>query len=466
MKIAFLQLYKLRDHYHFDTFHVLCAGDLRRAGHEVEVVTYTFDRATDEDAELDRVRAYLASRGVELCFVDRAWRRGVVRAIAASGARVASLLAPAALAWPEVELLVRLPRRATVRELVDRLARGAALEGIPDLCFRQGAELCCPPPSPRVSMRQELGDLVLDYQCCVDLTPERPPPELRKHVVGNWGCAYRTAPNRSGFLSGLALPLGVVATGCTFCDRAAYQPASVEETLELEMQQLAQLRAHFPNVAKVVVIDEFGLRYVDRFAREATRRGYHGTYLWSGRPDHVLRWSERIARAAQQAPRSRQVLYCIGIESFSDAELARMNKGLCAADLFRALGELDRLQAAHPNVLVEDSFGFILLTPWTTVEDLRANVAAFRRIGFERFRAAAVDTWLRLYPQTGLYHRARQDGLLLATTPDDGHADEYGYEADAPWRFADPEVAEIARQLAGTRGQARLRRLEALLRGR
>src|SRR5581483_5655478 len=81
---------------------------------------------------------------------------------------------------------------------------------------------------------------------------------------------------------------------------------------------------------------------------------------------------------------------------------------------------------------------FVLYNPWTELRDLSLNLQAIERTGLGEFRGQITRSKLRLYPDTALYYKARQEGLLAERFPYEAmdSARRYGYEAEVPWRFA------------------------------
>ena len=135
---------------------------------------------------------------------------------------------------------------------------------------------------------------------------------------------------------------------------------------------------------------------------------------------------------------------CVGFENFSQPELDRLNKGTSVAQNIEAIQLLRRLTTDAPDVFSHDhsAAGFITFTPWTTPDDLLANLRVFRELDFSRFRSDLTCARLRLYPEMPLYHAAARDGLLLERMPA-GWIETAGYAADHPWRFRSQETAAI-----------------------
>jgi len=180
-------------------------------------------------------------------------------------------------------------------------------------------------------------------------------------------------------------------------------------------------------------------------------------FLFNPRIDDVLRLRGRIERmlpALADAGHEVRIL-SMGAENFSEAENARFNKGITLAqvDEFLALTE-SWAKAYGPvfkpfkagNDAVE--LGFILFTPWTTLEDVRLNLtrAAERRFPDRGYWLYSI---LLMDPTTPIFRLARKDGGILADRfPDQGQV--YGLSKNEgemsevlAWRFKDAKVADF-----------------------
>ena len=109
------------------------------------------------------------------------------------------------------------------------------------------------------------------------------------------------------------------------------------------------------------------------------------------------------------------------------------------------------MSASWDNLNLSPSQGFILFGPWTTLEDLEANAAALSMLDFRKLRGGLLGSKLRLNPDAALVAKADADGLLLTTHTrgDEDNATQTGYQAELPYRFADPETARVWALLNG-----------------
>ncbi len=142
-------------------------------------------------------------------------------------------------------------------------------------------------------------------------------------------------------------------------------------------------------------------------------------------------------------------LWNMGIENFSPAENDRFHKGLTVETIDRGIELLRELRGAFPRSFRPpegDGFGFILFTPWTTLDDLRLNVREFRRHGF-RVPSAFVGSALQLLPGRAITALAEVHGLIVTQAEDllDSGCITSWDEAEVPWRFQDAAVARMYR---------------------
>ena len=86
-----------------------------------------------------------------------------------------------------------------------------------------------------------------------------------------------------------------------------------------------------------------------------------------------------------------------------------------------------------------------MFNPWTTMEELEDNLRAFERHGIAALSGKAAYSRLRLYKWQPLYALALADGLVTEDRELEHHL---GYATDeVPWRFADPDVAAVYRDV-------------------
>jgi len=108
----------------------------------------------------------------------------------------------------------------------------------------------------------------------------------------------------------------------------------------------------------------------------------------------------------------------VGVESGSQRILDLMNKRTTVAENLRAIALLQRMGIGY-------TYGFMMFTPWTTEEDLRANVAFLRTIGRVQFDKLFHE--MDLIPATPALGMARRSLLV-----EKGSSGYFSYDALPP----------------------------------
>ncbi len=285
-------------------------------------------------------------------------------------------------------------------------------------------------------------------------TPEARPAFLSFPLMGNAGCPYRSDVRDNPLFAGARIPEGV-GYGCSFCTNGRrYEHKPKDDALAWVLEQLRYLRSRAPELKALVLRDQNPFYYLPELV-EAAQRESLGPFnlLVESRADWFLHNEARFVRAIECAQRSSISLspFLVGVENFSQPELDRFNKGATVETQIRFLETLGRWHKEYAPALdlAHTAFGFILFTPWTTLQDLEANLQGIRRTGMHQLRGFLLLSRIRLYPDTALYWLAERDGVLADAheRPQDDASARYGYLPARPFRFLDPRVARIA-QLA------------------
>ncbi|UQA60200.1 radical SAM protein [Polyangium aurulentum] len=286
-------------------------------------------------------------------------------------------------------------------------------------------------------------------------TAEARPRFVSFPITGNVGCPYQADARTNPLFEGARIPEGR-GRGCAFCTTGNhYEHKPKDEALDWALTQLRYLRANAPEIGALVLRDQNPFYYLTELVEAAEREKLGPfTLLLESRADWFLQNAGRFTRALASAQRSSIVLapFLVGVESFSQAELDRFNKGTSAETNVRFLEALRRWNADYAPAmdLSHAAFGFILFTPWTTLADLRTNLDAIRKTGMHELRGHLLLSRARLYPDTALYWLAERDGLLADAyaRPEDDASARYGYLPARPFRFQDGRAGRVA-ELAG-----------------
>lgn len=427
-RILFLTIFaKQEQSYFLDMRLCYLSGALKALGQDNDIAEAYLRRdlsAADRaynDALLARVRADIVQEGYDEVYVLRAW-----------GAELLQRLEPSAPLLKPFEAFDEAGFRARWR--ADLQGRGE-LEPESDALH----ELLHAEPNLALRILNE------------DFRPAREWLAL----FGDEGCVYRRDLREAPAFEGCELPDdgSVSLQGCAFCEVSKGAPrrsmARIVTSVERQVDRLRRLR---PAARDLVLIDQAPFAYLPRLVRHIASLGFAPglTLHLQARVDVLLAQKGRLVESLELARDAglRLSPYLIGVENFSNRELAILHKGITAGQNEALLGLLDELAERYPaSLATEDlSFGFILWTPWTRMEDLRLNLGALRRVRMTRFRGDEILTKLRLSPRVALYHKAQAEGLLLERWPEAhlSNAQRYGYEEESPWRFQDEGVAAAA----------------------
>lgn len=443
----------------------LLSGELSAAGQPNDLVVAVLTGPEVEARLAETLRAYA------VVVYERVFSRELLLRLreALPGIPFVACDGEHALADPPAELVCGRDLHRDLPAILAHLRGEGALP--PGTLVREGGRLVpaspvAPPPPLMPGFAPNLRPVVVN--------PEALPARRSFSLTGNPGCPYQADARDNPLYAGVALPEGT-GRGCAFCVTGnQYQGSPPHETAARVLSQLRYLRAHAPELTELVLKDQNPFAWLTELVESCAAERLGGfTLLLETRADWLLRSEARFERALDAAGGAGIQLapFLVGIESFSQAELDRFNKGTTAAANEAFLLRLAAWEQSHPRAftLAHASFGFLLFTPWTTFEDLRQNLAAIRRTGLTRLRGSLLLSRARLYPDTALHWLAARDGLLAQSygSPAENASQRYGYYPAVPWRFAEPRVASLAAlateatERTGGRDQDRL--LEVLL---
>ncbi len=456
------------------------AGELRRDGVRADVFEVRYERGDDAYnrlLDLDLI-ARLADGGYGLVVVEACWAPTFVDAVHGLGAWLCET-APASVHLGVDFTLRHFTRdRQVLRQLVHRLRRGDDLRGLPNLRVRRpsggrgdalasapeggagahvvpgeaedtGPERPVPPEPAALLPFVPVTDTVV---LGVAMDGRGEPPPIRKTLDTNDGCPFAKPVRDNPVYAGADLSAdGVTLAGCAFCFMGGdYRALPWRETVAVHLDQIATWQTELGQLDEVVLRDQHAVRYLPHLLREAVARGLPPVgVLVPGRGDAILRYGDALREAAEVAAGTGFwfTLYLIGFESFSAPQLERFNKGVTPADYATALAALWALHRRHGDTFRLTAYGassFVLWDPWTTLDDLQANVDFIDAHDVRPLSSGLASTRLRLYPNLPLYWLAQRDGLLVAGTgAADRGAAQTGYAAEARWQTRDGRVAAV-----------------------
>jgi hypothetical protein len=321
--------------------------------------------------------------------------------------------------------------------------------------------------APAAWGRASVVDLVdPDYACTAGDEGARSLKPFVKIETGP-SCLFARPIARNPHYAGIALPPGVSASGCAFCERPdmglrLYRSDPVDVILR---HVRAVVRTCPPWRSSDIYQIEDG-RLTRRLAPFLEALSCEpgiprSRFMVQCRVDELLWQADRIEGALARFAASGHVfrLNFVGVENLSDVENERLNKHIRAAQVAEAWHRIRGWSARWPASFEFRGFGFILFTPWTTLEDVEINLRTAADIGFGR-EHDFLKTRLNLRPGVAVTELARRDGLIADAFDDPlmGGVDDPGRalsddDVEIPWRFAHPEAGAfyslILRVLSG-----------------
>jgi len=455
------------DGFFADSLLAILAADAIAAGHDAKVLRAYYDgRDAATDASIrQRVTDWLRAYSPDVIAFERLFDPAPI--VEYRGARPDAL---ATLVWrgdsfdavDGVQLAIgAIPgtskrggtrRTPTIDEL--RLAFGRVLEQ-----RASGATAFEIPGVARYEDGRPVGNAVLErpagplpFRAIAEqdvIAPGGAPAIVRKTIFGNAGCPYGDDPLERPEFVNIRLPddRPVSRLGCAFCFMGGdYEKRPDAEIVALQAEQAVFWTRALPSLEELVLTDQAPVRYLAKLVETASGLGVRPIrWLFPARADTFLKELPKVRAAAQAADKVGHTieLYLTGFESFSDAELGRFNKGLDRTTSLAAIEAMRALALETKGFAYSRARGhsLILWSPWTTIDDLRSNLQAFRTHGLGEIFSDVGRNRLRLYKDLPIHWAAERDGLLAEDwEDDDGMARRKGYSVEQPWRFKEAKT--------------------------
>ena len=239
-------------------------------------------------------------------------------------------------------------------------------------------------------------------------------------------CTYVRPVAASPAFEGVDLGGCTRLVGCSFCqgiisgsdDVIARSP--VKPAAELALTQLRRFLETAPPERRsdAYMVNGAALFFdlADFFAGLMTLPLPPSTFHFARRVDEFLvhadtleAWLPRLADKGHKV-----VLWAMGMENFSPAENARLNKGVRIEQVEEAFARLRTFEERWPETSVFFDYGgasMIAFTPWTRLEDLEINLDALERLSIDG-ALYLLTTRLLLLPGIPVAALAERDGLV------------------------------------------------------
>ncbi|HEY3489170.1 MAG TPA: radical SAM protein [Candidatus Deferrimicrobiaceae bacterium] len=318
--------------------------------HPVEILD-SFARRFDVRETVDRLVAAEAGLvGIGMVFTG-AWRTALqicagIKAIRPEtitvlGGNTATFLADRLLERPEVDVVVRGEGDVTFPRLVDALAAGEAIEGIPGITCRKDGKPFSTGNAPLVADLDALPFPARDRLPLAELYP--------RSILGARGCAY----------------------GCPYCSSSAFWRRSFRvRSVENILAEIRSLLRREEKLSYFSFADDCFTLVPGRAEQicDALERAEVGA-LW-GCTGRIETMSEKLIGRLHRAG-CRHMFF--GVESGSDSVLAGLGRRYSARDVF----EVYRLCL---RAGIRPFFSFIVGLPNETESDLEQTFALIRRL--------------------------------------------------------------------------------------
>jgi MoaA/NifB/PqqE/SkfB family radical SAM enzyme len=309
----------------------------------------------------------------------------------------------------------------------------------------------------------DAGELIVDHvvpnhACELDNELARRIKPFTQVVAGT-PCVYVPPLARNPYFFQIDLSHANRRTGCSFCTggEASYFEGRFSP-LESALSQIRRARATVPPershgqyaIVGVHVLLQIGQFFETILAEEFPASDF---FFWS-RIDEL---NSRAGQIDALLPRLRQAghslnFWNVGVENFSAEENLRFNKGLDPGQIERFIGLVERWERDYPDTFrfrEWGGFGFILFTPWTTLDDLRVNLAMAERCKVDRSSIFFMSR-LQLFENLPIQLLAERDGLVSDAFDDPIFGEFCAFVAvvnaeqrEIPWRFQHPVLAAV-----------------------
>ncbi len=273
------------------------------------------------------------------------------------------------------------------------------------------------------------------------------------NVVSGPQCHFARSVRRNPCFTGLDLARAPKTYGCSFCaSRERELPLPETPLVELALRQVeAAARSPVPAAGRHRFLLTGSLIFVrlEPFLRGVLQRDLPPSeFQFLTRLDTLLRMGPTLEALLPELRTAghRVRLGPMGVENFSPAENERFNKGVTLEQIVDAHHLMARLRDDFPGTFDaarHNWYGFILFTPWTTLDDLRTNLDWARRLGVPS-GSNLLRTRLHLIPDMPLTLLAERDGLTACSEQGEafGRTAILSWETEeVPWRFEHPRTA-------------------------
>ncbi len=280
-----------------------------------------------------------------------------------------------------------------------------------------------------------------------------PAPEKRVWRVGpECACHYRKPLAKNPIFQQIDPATLAKHYGCSFCI-LPLEKTKVSNTVKIVSHQIRKTLSTIPGVRKFSIY--VPLSSLPRLSNMLTKRDFGIELYIESRVDDVIENITTLESIVDdlRAKKLRIVFHSVGFENLSPHLLALFNKDISPEQISTSILLLDGISLKHPDVFgfrESSNHGFILFTPWTTLEDLEINIEGIIKHRLYELVSDIFTSRLRLYPGTPLYSLADLhcciEPILTQALPDTINI----RVNDIPWVFLDQRTASVYRIFQST----------------
>jgi anaerobic magnesium-protoporphyrin IX monomethyl ester cyclase len=356
------------------------AAVLEQAGHAVELLDANAlglspaeAAARVRDADLVGLTAVTPTIGAAIATARYLKQAGPDRPVVLGGAHGTLLPEETMRAAPDIDVILRGEGEGSVAALVEALAQGFPLDGIPGLTFRRGGAVRHNPPSGEMVAMDALPFAAYHLLAGYRYNPH-PPHGLRRPfmaVVTSRGCPY----------------------GCAYCSKPVFGNRFRARSPERVIEELAYLHRTL-GIREVAFYDDVFTLDQSRAAEIAERIIASGLKLAWTCETRVNLVSEDLLRLMKRAG-CFAIAY--GLESASPDILERLHKGISRDQVVQAVR-----QTREAGI---ETIGYLMLgSPGETPETIRQTIALARELKLDYAQFSVTTP----FPCTELYEEYRK----------------------------------------------------------
>lgn len=281
-------------------------------------------------------------------------------------------------------------------------------------------------------------------------------------IIGGHHCTSEVPLDGIEFLSGLDYSAWRSRQGCTFCSVTGLDERTILHVRDPVEQAIRQLKRVLEctgleerNAREYDIYDTHVFQRIDEFFERLFDMDFPpGIFHFSPRINDFLKNVPVLHKLMPRMVKSgyKIAILRMGLENFSPAEQRRFNKGISAQQQEQAFRELRALAQQYPDAFMYKDFGYILFTPYTTLDDLQINLDKSKEYGFW-LSSFLVASSLQLDRGTPMVDAVKRDGLHVPDRPEDMALFYSTYIAKAVrvnqsyWRFKHREVGLVFRTI-------------------